>query len=49
MRARVATLGAKNLPEGLASSGNQYRDFFKTQTPQAKLDRALDVMQRLKI
>ena len=28
MRAGAATLGAKNLPEGLAAAGNQYADFF---------------------
>ena len=47
MRAGAATLGAKNLLEGLGITGNQYADFFKTQTPQAKLDRALDVMQKV--
>ena len=31
----------------MQAAGNQYADFFKTQTPQAKLDRALDVMQNV--
>ncbi len=44
MRAGAATLGADNLPKGLSAAGKQYADFFKTQTPEAKLDRALKVL-----
>ena len=40
-------LGAKDFTSGMQATGNQYADFFKTQTPQAKLDRALDVMQKV--
>ena len=47
MRAGGAMLGAKDFTSGMQAAGNQYADFFKTQTPQAKLDRALDIMQKV--
>ena len=47
MRAGGAMLGADDFTSGMQAAGNQYADYFKTQTPQAKLDRALDIYDRV--
>lgn len=47
MRAGAATMGASNLPSALGAAGDVYGDYFATQSPEAKLDRALDLYSRI--
>ena len=47
MRAGASMLGADSFSEGMAGAGKQYADYMKTQTPEAKLDRALDLYSKI--